>query len=149
MADRVTGTIVATGYTDLSIGRSGLIGFPKNWLSAGTSDWKRGTPATAPNVPGRVLTDHSLDVVTFTATLRLGAEDGSTNTVTIINTLGDLINRVRVNGWHFTFAYDSATFEWACEPAAVAPQFDRMFLDGFMLVTLTVPRNPIPVQGPF
>lgn len=149
MADRVTGTVAATGFTDLLIGRSELIGFPKGWLNAGTSDWKRGTPAIAPNVPGRVLGDHSLDVITFTATFRLGSEDGSTDTVTILNTLGDLLDRVRVNGWHFTFTYDSAATEWICEPAAATPQFDRMFLDGFMLVQLTVPRNPIPVQGPF
>lgn len=150
MAARITGTISATGFSDLTLGGANIYQFPDGWLDPGIRDWKRAFPTEQlPNVPGRTLTDHALETITFNATLQIGAVDGSTDGVSILNALGDLLDRVSVPDWHFTFAYDSATTEWVCEPAAARPQFGKFFLFGFMVVRLTVPRWPIPVQGPF
>lgn len=151
----ITGTIAASGYSDLAFGLGTLYNCPTGWLQAGTSDWKKTIAQSGGNVPGRIVGDKALDEIQFTARFDIGATDGSTDAVSIGNALSDLIDRVRVDDWTFTVSYKRTeaatplTFTWTCEVAAVTPDIGKMLLNGYMPVTLTVMRWPIPAAGPF
>lgn len=148
MAARTVVKISRTG-TDLTLGEGTIYRLPPNWLNAGTSDYRRGL-ATAPNSPGRTITDRTLDVVTFTAKFNIGEDRGPSAAAELLTALGDLIDAVRQDVWTFQVTYDTtAVMKWKCEPAAITPDFNHMFLQGWLPVTLTVARHPIPVTGPF
>jgi hypothetical protein len=149
MAARIVVTIGATGFTDLTLGEGTVYRLPPGWLNAGNSDFRKQFTNDA-NVAGRVLSQAVLDVVQFSFRTEIG--EGSTpptDTVTLLNALDALIQRVRTVDWTFQVAYDSAVMKWTCEPAAAAPDFNRMFLQGWLPVTVAVTRDPKPVTGPF
>lgn len=119
------------------------------WLTAGLSDYRRNTPTPQANVPGRQVTDWVLDTITSGATLTIG--DGETPLADVIAAFTVLIAAVRQDPWwRFTVTYDTVTIaDWSCEPAAIQPDYTKLLLSGFLPVTLTMPRQPIPVSGPF
>lgn len=135
--------------SDLVMGEGTLYRLPDRWLNAGVSEYRRRTPTPDGNVPGRQLTDYVLDVVTPTITTLIG--DNGTSVADIKSAFSTLIDAVRQPpGWTFQVSYSGTVVaKWKCEPAAIAPDFGKLLLSGFLPVTLTVPRNPIPVTGPF
>lgn len=147
---RIVVTIDRTSLSlgTLTLGEGTNYHLPDGWLNVGTSEYRRNTP-TAPNSPGRQLTDHVLDTVTFTAKVNIGLAN-QTSVAAVWSAFGVLIAAVRQESWTFQVAYDgAATMKWTCEPAAIAPDFTSLFMQGMLPVTLTVPRSPIPVTGPF
>ena len=147
---RTVVTIGATGFTDLILGEGTDYHLPPSWLNVGTSGFRKQTP-DSPWTTGRSLTSFALDVVTFSAKFEIGNVTSPLSSVTVLNDLDALLQRVRTADWTFQVAYDTtAVMKWTCEPAAVTPDFNRLLLAaGWLPVTVTAERDPIPVTGPF
>jgi len=139
-------TIISDGLEDFVISPDTGYRILENGLGIGVRQWKRQT-VESPFVHGRTLVGRTLDVSTIPLVVDVFADDA-----TILEARVDAIVGVLER---FTFELETevagVTYRWACECADTVPGDGGVFedYDGFFqTLTFSIPRHPIPLEGP-
>lgn len=116
-------------------------------IGPGTMTWRRET-VTSPLVAGRVLLSAVKDVQTVTLKVRVRA----TSYVELEQRINDLLAAFEQRSYSMRISYGGVTKAWTCEPADQAIGDQGVFVEGDLrgfqqVVTLMVPRSPVPIAG--
>lgn len=147
----------ALSLTDLTFGRDSDTGFVlAPGLSFGTVTWRKQTSEQS-NVPGRAMGDYTRDTSIVAGTVEIYGTDE----VDLANKIGEAIEAMTQTASGFTpftitFNHGAAVYQCtATEPGDVTPGEDGVFDDvamdngNFMqMLTFSIVRDPIPLQGP-
>lgn len=144
-------TVTITGGTlsDLSLTRANGYLNLRGGLGPGSRSFRRQT-AQSPFVNGRILVGQSLDVE-FAQLLVLVQAASSAQLVTRMSAL---LERMEQPSFVLQVVVDGITYRWQCECADSAPGDAGAFNATDLMVyrqalQFSVPRQPVPLDGPF
>ena len=116
-----------------------------NSFLGATVSWQR-TQVTSPFLDGSVTVTRNREQVTD----NLSVEVLGTSYSNLMNNLGNLIDAFTQDTFNLQVAFSTSVLQYMCEAADYTVQFDSSrWIGQQVLVTFSIPRNPVPITGRF
>lgn len=136
------------GLTDLPLTRANGYRIVRDGLGPGARLWRRQT-VESPYVHGRILVGQSLDAMV--ATLHVRVEGSSA--AQLETRMGALLAAMEQPAYVLEVVVDGVTYQWQCECADSAVGDAGLFgmfemAEFQQVLRFTVPRQPVPLDGP-
>lgn len=140
-------TAVVTGTAGLTLSHANGYDISLERFGPGPRTWRRET-ITSPFMSGRWLIDSQLD----TSNAPMDVFVFGTTASQFATRTDALLDAFSQRTYNLQLTIDGVLYEWACEPADIAPGADGEFNIGDLAAFgqdfhLSIPRDPVPVNG--